>query len=183
MAVNFRKLFGIESLSSYVLSSMTKTNLDIVGYESCFIAALSGVIVLSTFLPMPPWSDKAADVVACYRIGFIAMALACIITWAAVTRVKKMSNRSVIAPLVMLLFIVAVMGISMWLTLFDFEANRSLLIYIAALVLLFGVIYLPPVVTFVVVLICTLIMIAELSIRGYSGFVYSRRCSCTRSSR
>lgn len=171
--MNARKLFGVEALSDYVLSTMTTVNLDIVGYESIFFSIISGVVVLSTLLPVPPWLDKPAETVACYRIGFVIIAIVGVVSYAAVSRVKKLKNRSFIAPLVMLLFIVLIMGLSMWLTLFDFAVNNSMLIYVSTLVLLFGVIYLPPIVTLSVTLICTAIMILHLAANGYVGFVYS----------
>lgn len=173
MSARFRKLFGVESLSSYVLSTMTGVNLDIVGYESLFIAFLAGIIALSTLLPIPPWSHKPAETTALYRMGFLALVAACATTHMVVQRIKLLKNRSVIAPLVMLLFIVSVMGIAMWLTLFDFAANHSLLVYIATLVLLFGIIYLPPIVTIVVTLISTTVMYLVLAAGGYTGFVYT----------
>lgn len=173
MFANLRKLFGVESLSNYVLSTMTKTNLDIVGYESIFFSMMSGLLILSSFFPIHPWIDKPAETTMLYRTGFLAMSVACIAIHMAVQRVKQLENRSLIAPLVMLIYIIAVMGISMWLTLFDFAANRSLLIYVSSLVLLFGVIYLPPIVTFSVTLIFTLIMIYALASMGFSGFVFT----------
>lgn len=173
MTVTMRKLFGLESASSYVLSTMTDTNLGIVRYEGLFFSIISGFVLLTTLLPIPPWTDKPAHVLMLYRVGFFVVLVTGIVSSAVVHRVQQLKTHSFIAPLIMLLFIVAIMGLSMWLSLFDFAANRSLLIYVGALVLLFGVIYLPPIVTLFVTLICTIIMMLALASKGFASFALS----------
>ncbi len=172
MSSTVRKVLGIDGTSDYVRMQLERVNRDILRYESVFIAIVALSVTASSLFPIVPWLDKPDYVIAGYRIGLVVIALASIVCRIACTKIAKAEDRSLAATRFVLIAYTAFLLIAATaLTVWDYAVTGSFFIYVVALVLVFGLLFIQPIVTIALNVVYAAILIGILTALGFGSAI------------
>lgn len=148
MANTVRNLLGLSNSSDYVRIELEKTNRGILYYEAIFIAILAFIAFLSSFFPIVPWDGKPAETLMMYRVGLLFASASSIVCQFICKRLAEATvDTSGKTRVLLIAYTTAILVIAIVLTAGDYANSHSFFVYIVALVLIFGLLYIQPLVT------------------------------------
>ncbi len=167
MSVDVRMLLGLRGTSKEARSQLERANRNVLRYETVFITVLVTLALVSTLFPIAPWATKTPDAIMVYRAGFFLVGVASILGhFACVSLAKEgagVSKRSRAFLISYTLFLLVAAAV---VTAYDYANSQTFFLYVAALVLVFGLLYIQPLVTIAINIIYSSLIITILSMRG-----------------
>lgn len=137
--------------SRYVQSFMEISNMEAMRAVTLPFVVVSLLALFSTALPIAIWTQRSSDVVLQYRLAFGAAAILNALFW-VLSRRYLSQKRPEYGPgrYYVLIYIVAQVVLSLWVTIADFAYMGRYFILLVTLFVLFGLFFIPPANVFVV---------------------------------
>lgn len=128
---------------------------------------LAFVAFWSTFLPVVPWTAKSAEALMACRVTFaLACVLSTVCSFVCARLARSTEDTARETRVTLISYTTVLMVLSIALTSFDYASNHSFFYYMLVLVLIFGILYINPMVTIINNVMYSALLVAILYAKG-----------------
>ena len=178
--MHIRGILGLGGESTYVRAQLERANRDILRYESIFITALALLALVFTLLPTAQWLGLADRELVVHRTFFVLIAIVSIVCHNVCVKLAN-SNEDTTRQTggVLIAYTTALMILLTVLTVYNYAYRQSLYFYLMAVALIFGLLYINPLIAILINVLYTTILMVSIAALGQldpAGIV--ALCSC-----